>query len=383
MHRPGQTRSGTFLKQPTGYVAFMPHPLPPNSPELIWDDELRTLLSRADRALGRLDGATENLPNPGFFVAMYIRQEAVLSSQIEGTQSSLADVLEREQEIYSPNQPKDAGEVLNYLSAMNYGLQRLDTLPISLRLVKEIHERLVAGVRGAHQTPGAFRTSQNWIGPAGATLQTAQFVPPPPDRLLEALGAWEDFVHQEGELPALIKIGLLHAQFETIHPFLVGNGRVGRMLITFLLVAEGILAQPILYLSLFLKRNRTEYYDRLQRVRTHGEWEPWLKFFLAGMADTANDSAEKARTIIRMREEHRSLLAEDRSAALKVLEWSFEHPVFTIPAVSRDLRLAADTVRRAVAKLEAHDLLSTGPRTSSGTVFRYTPLMDLFADPAP
>jgi Fic family protein len=243
-------------------------------------------LSRADRALGRLDGATETLPNPDLFVFMYVRKEAVLSSQIEGTQASLLDVLEVEAQLTTYN-PFDVEEVINYVGAMNHGLTRLATLPVSLRLIREVHARLLAGVRGSQSNPGEFRRVQNHIGPPGCSLEQARFVPPPPNQLHECLADLERFIHAEDEIPVLIRVGLIHAQFETIHPFLDGNGRVGRLLITLLLCDREILRRPLLYISYYFKRNRTEYYDRLQRVRDYRDWEGWITFFLRGVFEVA------------------------------------------------------------------------------------------------
>src|SRR5579884_4567488 len=221
-------RAGRYVRQPGGYRAFIPAPLPPDPPVAL-DEPLRTLLSQADYALGRLDGAVLTLPNPDLFVFMYVRKEAVLSSQIEGTQSSLQDLLAAEAAILDPHRPRDVDEVLNYVRAMNHGLKRLQSLPVSVRLVREIHEVLMHGVRGGRLTPGELRRSQNWIGPGGATLNEASFVPPPPHVVPEALSQLERFLHAEDSLPLLIKVGLAHAQFETIHPFLDGNGRIGRL----------------------------------------------------------------------------------------------------------------------------------------------------------
>lgn len=246
------SRAGTFVKQPTGYSAFMPKPLPPDPP-LTMDADLQVLLSHADQSLGRLDGSTDILPDPDLFVAMFVRQEAVLSSQIEGTQASLVDILEFEADAARRNLPGDVSEVVNYVGAMNYGLQRLRSLPLSLRLISEIHGQLLRNARGASRRPGEFRTSQNWIGPAGASIERATFVPPPPHEMQRALSGLESFLHDGHPMPVLLKCGLVHAQFETIHPFLDGNGRVGRLLITFLLVQQGVLRRPLLYLSLYLK----------------------------------------------------------------------------------------------------------------------------------
>ena len=303
-------RAGTYQNQPTGYRAFIPAPLPPDPPIAV-DDELQTLLSAADRALGRLDGSVQTLPDSDLFVLMYVRKEAVLSSQIEGTQSSLNDLLRAEARIYDPDRPADVQEVSNYVAALNYGLERLDDLPISVRLIREIHERLLRGVRGAHLQPGELRKSQNWIGPAGATLSEATFVPPPPHEVPQALSDLEHFMHAKDSMPALIRIGLTHAQFETIHPFLDGNGRVGRLLITFLLCEQGTLLSPVLYLSHYFKANRAEYYEHLQNIRKDGGWEAWLKFFLRGVADVSREATDTARAIVSLRERDRDKIINE------------------------------------------------------------------------
>jgi Fic family protein len=294
------------------------------------DAEMFDLLSRADRALGRLDGSTEVLPNPDLFVMMYVRKEAVLSSQIEGTQASLADVLELEAKVLDPVTPTDVYEVVNYVAAMNQGLKRLAELPVSLRFVREVHGRLLVDTRGQERNPGEFRTSQNWIGPPGSTLANARFVPPAVQDMKDALGQWEAFLHDERPMPLLVKIGLAHAQFETIHPFLDGNGRVGRLLITLLLCEADVLRRPLLYLSHYFKANRSEYYDRLQAVRDKGEWEPWLHFFLRGVASVANEATSVARAIVTLRERQRARIQETfgrRTAdGLRLHDRLFEYP---------------------------------------------------------
>src|SRR5689334_12441530 len=282
-------RAGRCVTQPAGYRAFIPAPLPPN-PAVQISGELQFALSEADRALGRLDGSIKTLPHPDLFVYMYVRKEAVLSSQIEGTQSSLQDVLAAEAQVLAPDRPKDVDEVVNYVRAMNYGLERLSELPVSVRLVREIHAELLKGVRGSHLTPGELRTSQNWIGPGGCTLNEATFVPPPPQEVPKSLGDLEKFLHQDSQLPLLIKIGLAHAQFETIHPFLDGNGRIGRLLITFLLEQWGLLSEPLMYLSGYLKQHQREYYRLLSAVRADGDWEAWVAFFLEAVEAAATEA---------------------------------------------------------------------------------------------
>lgn len=329
-------RAGRYLQQPTGYRAFIPESLPPEPP-INLAGELQHWLSQADRALGRLDGSIQTLPHPDLFVAMYVRKEAVLSSQIEGTQSSLQDLLAAEASIFAPERPKDVDEVVNYVRAMKYGLARLENLPVSVRLIREIHAELMQGVRGQHLTPGEPRTSQNWIGPAGCTLAEATFVPPPPHEVARLLGDLELFLHDEAPLPLLIKIGLAHAQFETIHPFLDGNGRVGRLLITFLLCEKEVLLKPVLYLSHYFKRHRQEYYDCLQAVRDEGDWERWLLFFLRGLYDVSQQATETARQILLLRERHRELITDKLGRAAgnghRLLEQLYTTPIVSVTEV--------------------------------------------------
>ncbi len=376
-------RAGTLVRQPAGYTAFIPKPLPPDPP-LAMGPELLALLSRADLALGRLDGATEVLPNPDLFVAMYVRQEAVLSSQIEGTQASLADVLEFEAAAARRNLPGDVSEVVNYVRAMNYGLERLAQLPLSLRLIREIHGELLHGVRGGERSPGEFRTSQNWIGQAGATLETAAFVPPPPHEMQQAMGSLERFLHDPAPMPVLVKAGLAHAQFETIHPFLDGNGRVGRLLITFLLVQRGVLRRPLLYLSLFFKEHREEYYDRLQEVRTEGDWEGWLAFFLRGVDAVAAQATDTARQILRLREEHRQLASRGRGAgnALRLLDLLYQRPVITARNVQEALGVTHPTAYGLLDQLVEQGVLEEVTGQARNRLFRYRQYLDLF-EPRP
>ena len=329
------TRSGRYTKQPTGYHAFIPAALPPN-PSITFDDVFLDVLSRADRAVGRLDGCAETLPNSELFVFMYIRKEAVLSSQIEGTQASLMDVLEFEAAARDAV-PTDVGDVFNYVAAMNYGLARLRTLPLSLRLIREIHAKLLSDIRGDRDA-GEFRATQNWIGPTGSPLKDAVFVPPPPQQMYIALGNLEKFLHDKNPMPYLVRAGIAHAQFETIHPFVDGNGRLGRLLITFMLCERKILRKPLLYLSHFFKKHRSEYYDRLQAVRETGQWEQWLKFFLTGVAEVAEEATRTARKIVQLREHDRKLVtnnvARSTSRALTLLENLYRQPVVSMSKIS-------------------------------------------------
>lgn len=375
-------RAGTYQRQPTGYSAFIPKSLPPDPP-IIFDEELQALLSSADRALGRLDGSIQTLPNPGLFVFMYVRKEAVLSSQIEGTQSSLNDILKVEAQVFDPEKPNDVNEVLNYVAAMNYGLQRLQTLPLSLRLIREIHERLMRNVRGQHNRPGEFRTTQNWIGPHGSMLSEATFVPPPPTEVASCLGNFETFLHSDSTLPALVKIGLAHGQFETIHPFLDGNGRVGRLLITFLLCQHGILQKPVLYLSHYFKQHRNEYYSHLQATRDCGDWEGWLKFFLAGVNGVSQEATETARKIVGLREDHRRKIVNSfgRSAGsgLQILETLFERPIINVNEIANKLNITFAAANNLVQRFSDAGILIETTGQQRYRLFSYEPYISLFA----
>lgn len=375
--------TGNHQRQLEGYVAFIPRSLPPD-PSIVFDDEMRDLLSRADRALGRLDGSVLSLPNPDLFVFMYVRKEAVLSSQIEGTQASLGDILEVEAQIFDPTRPNDTEEILNYVNALNYGLLRLQDLPISLRLIREIHERLMQGVRGQHATPGEFRRTQNWIGPAGATLRNASFVPPPPSELTRLLGELEHYLHTEDRLPLLVRIALIHAHFETLHPFLDGNGRMGRLLIAFILCEQSALQRPVLYLSHYLKQHRARYYDLLQATRTDGDWESWIKFFLTGIAEVADEATDTARSIVTMREAHREALIENlgRGAAtgLRFLESLYQRPIFTVATVAEFLNVSPQAANTLTERLAQLGLVSETTGQRRNRVFQYSPYVRLFSD---
>lgn len=374
-------RSGTYVRHPTGYRAFIPKALPPK-PSLELDARLQRLLSEADRNLGRLDGAVLTLPNPDLFVLMYVKKEAVLSSQIEGTQSSLQDLLAAEAEVYSPEQPRDVDEVVNYVTAMNHGLARLSDLPVSVRLIKEIHAKLLAGVRGANLTPGELRRSQNWIGPGGASLREATFVPPPPEQVPQLLGELETFLHGDSELPLLLRIGLAHAQFETIHPFLDGNGRVGRLLITFLLCEQDALQKPVLYLSHYFKKHRQTYYDLLQGTRDRGDWEAWLEFFLSGVREVSEQATTTARHILMLREEHRSLITERFGYAaangLRLLDRFFARPIVSVADVQEVTGTSYPAANQLVGKLMKNGIVSEITGHKRHRRFRYDAYVKLF-----
>lgn len=376
-------RAGQYVQQPTGYGAFVPKPLPPDPP-LDFDDEMLELLSKADRALGRLDGSTEALPNPDLFVMMYVRKEAVLSSQIEGTQASLADVLELEAKVLDPQVPADAAEIVNYVRALNYGIERLDTLPLSLRLLREIHAELLEGTRGHELSPGEFRRSQNWIGPQGCTLSTARFVPPAPDAMHEALGDWEKFLHDERPMPLLVRVGLAHAQLETIHPFLDGNGRMGRLLITFLLYERQALKRPLLYLSHYFKQHRLEYYDRLQSIRDRGDWEGWLRFFLEGVASVANEATDVARRIVALQEEQRTRIQESfgrmTADGLRLYEHLFQHPFLSVTLAQQLAGKGFAGANRLIAQMVGIGILAEVTGRARKRVFVHERYFRMFDD---
>ncbi len=377
----GPERTGRYVKQPFGYKAFMPKSLPPDPP-LSFTPELQLALSDADRSLARLDGVAAVLPNPELFIAMYVKKEALLSSQIEGTQASLQGVLEFEADGIPRDGINEVKEVINYVKAMDHGLMRLKDFPFSSRLIREIHAVLLAGTRGRSKTPGEFRRSQNWIGAAGARLAEAVFVPPPADAVEELISDLEKFLHGADPLPPLVKIALAHAQFETIHPFLDGNGRVGRLLITFYLCWQGILSRPLLYLSYYLKKNRQEYYDRLLSVRTQGDWEGWLKFFLRGVHEVSLEAAETARRIIELKSRWSDKIHSSRKAglsSLKLLDLSFAMPLLDVPLVASRLSLSRQRATQLVAQFQSLGILHEITGKERYRKFLFKEYVDLIA----
>lgn len=382
MTKKNPLRAGRYVtQQPGSYRAFIPAPLPPK-PGVRMDAHLQGLLSRADQAVGRLDGVIQTLPNADLFIYMYVRHEAVLSSQIEGSQSTLQDLLALELEPERLGLPDDVDEVVNYVHAMNYGLERLVDLPLSLNLLREIHGELLKSGRGAKKRPGAFREEQNWLGEEGAPITRATFIPPPPYEMKQALHDFELFLHRERQLPDLVHAGLAHAQFETIHPFLDGNGRVGRLLITFLLVYRGVLHQPLLYLSLYLKRHRSEYYDRLTAIREDGDWEGWLRFFLAGIVETSADATTTARAILALRDRHR-LLIQERNVGitgLRLLESLYTRPLVHVRAASEQLEIHYVTASKLIDRFLDLGLLTEITGRKRDRIFSYIPYLDLFRE---
>ncbi len=351
-------RSGAYVQQPTGYQAYIPKPLPPEPPVNL-EGNLQNLLSKADMSLARLDGIAYVLPNPNLFITMFVRKEALLSSQIEGTQASLEDLFEYESGE-KPVNINDVEEVVNYIKALNYGIKRLDSLPISLRLIKETHRVLMEGVRGGEKTPGEFRKSQNWIGAPGSPLQEAVFVPPPPYEADRAMGELEKYMHNDERLPILINCALIHYQFETIHTFLDGNGRVGRLLITLYLYWKGVLHKPLLYLSYFFKKHRQEYYDRLNMVRESGDYEQWIAFFLKGVAETADSAIDTAKRILELQARHRNILWEKRLSsplAVGILEKLFFTPYISVKGVAREFSISFQSASTLVSQFEDAEIL--------------------------
>ena len=351
-------RSGKLITQPGGYKAFVPEKLPPDPPLRI-ESALQNLLSQADMALARLDGMGYFLPNADLFIAMYVRKEALLSSQIEGTQASLEDIFEYESGD-KPENINDVAEVINYIRALNYGMDRLKTLPMSLRLIKEIHGVLMQGTRGGNKTPGEFRKTQNWIGPQGSTLKDARYIPPPPHEVVKTMGDLEQYIHKGRKLPVLIDCGLVHYQFESIHPFLDGNGRVGRLLITFYLYFREVLHRPLLYLSYYFKKNRQEYYDRLNMVRDKGDYEQWIAFFLKGVMETADSAVETSRKILELQTKHRNLLWKKKLSsplAVGILERLFQKPYVSVNDVAKEFSISFQAASTLVSQLEGAGIL--------------------------
>ncbi len=361
---------GRVVYVPSGqYWGYVPNPLPP---EIQWTSELIRLLSDADRQLGELAGLARLLPNPHLLITPFVRREAVLSSQIEGTQASLSDLYAFEaMQLPLFDQSGDVKEVYNYVQALDHGLTRLETLPLSLRLLREVHEQLMSGVRGEFQTPGQFRKSQNWIGHPGCTLNEAAYVPPPVPEMWEALGKFEEFLHAESMLPPLVRLGLIHYQFEAIHPFLDGNGRIGRLLITMLLCAWNLLPQPLLYLSAYFETHRQTYYDLLFRVSSEGVWADWLRFFLEGVKEQARDAVVRAQRLQDLRENLRAHYQTNDAPAglLQLIDLLFARPVVTVAQAVDYLNTSTPTAWRYIKRLEKDQVLRKVSRGERGRVF--------------
>jgi len=373
--------SGRVVRAPAGYWSFVPNALRPAFP---WTPTLVAALSEADRASGELAGLSRALPNPHLLIRPFVRREAVLSSRIEGTQASLSELYAYEAvqlALFGPT--PDVREVYNYVRALEYGLERLRDLPLSLRLIREIHAKLMEGVRGERQTPGEFRRSQNWIGPAGSTLADAPFVPPPVPEMLDALDSLEHFLHAPSMLPRLVSLGLIHYQFEAIHPFLDGNGRIGRLLITLLLWAWDLLPHPLLYLSAYFEAQRQTYYDLLLAVSQRGQWEEWLLFFLHGVALQSRDAIVRVGRLQSLRERYREHLQATRAAArlLQAVDLLFAQPVLTVRQVEAALSVNFTTAQRYVGQLADLGLLHEITGQARNRVYRAEEILQAIEEP--
>ena len=370
--------SGRLIQCSGDYKAFIPDPLPP---QIEFTPALLRALSDADRLIGRLAGEGRRLPNPHLLMRPFVKREAVLSSRIEGTQATLGELLASDAGATVERSPEDLQEVANYVAAIEYGIERLESLPLSLRLISEIHEILMRGVRGDHATPGEFRRSQNWIGPAGCTLQNASYVPPPVDELMPCLSTWEQFLHDRS-LPALVQIGLAHYQFEAIHPFLDGNGRVGRLLITLFLVERQILPTPLLYLSAFFEATRLDYYDGLSAVAREAAWGRWLEYFLNGVARMSEDALSRAERINALLTEWRRTVSGGGSKTpLELVDLLAENPYWTIGKAAERLDVAYTTAQRAIGKLLSLDVLEQVGGAKRDRVYCATRIMSILDEP--
>lgn len=329
--------SGQVIQNRKGYWVFIPAPLPPT---LNWTAQLVSLAGEAERALAELAAVGQNFPEPHVMALSFIRQEAVMSSRIEGTRASLNDLYQYEAEqLTFLEQKSDVREVHNYVMALDYGLSRLATLPVSLRLIREIHQKLMTGVRGDMWTPGEFRRTQNWIGSAGSTIETAQYVPPPVEEMTDALDQLERFIHAPSDIPLLVRMGLIHYQFEAIHPFLDGNGRVGRLLVILLLCQWELLSQPSLYLSSYFEKHRSEYYERLLAVSQRGKWEEWLIFFLTGVRDQSREATLRIHALQTVRENYYRMFdgQRDKIRLNKLIDFLIGHPIVSVRQVQEGL----------------------------------------------
>jgi len=374
-------RSGRYVSQPNQYKAFIPTDLPPEPPIKI-EGEMQSLLTDANIAIGKLDTMGCLAPNLNHIIAMYIRKEALLSSQIEGTQASFEDIFEYENQIPLKN-VNDVEEVVNYIKALNHGMERLNDFPTSIRLIKEIHTILLKGTRGEDKTPGEFKKSQNWIGPSGSTPSSASFIPPPPIETMDAMGKLELFLHSHSDIPMLINCALIHYQFETIHPFLDGNGRLGRLLISFYLYWKKALEYPTLYLSYYFKMYRQEYYDRLNLVRTQGDYEQWVTFFLKGVIWTCNSALQTIKTALRLQEAHKKRLITAKLStpyAIVLLDHLFEKPHLSIKDAAAHLKTSYQSAKTLVQQFVSLEILKeiTGKRRDKR--YSYWEYLDLLSE---
>lgn len=370
--------AGTLVPTIDGQAAFLPAPLPP---DVAYDSRTVLALSRADAALSELSGLGRNLPNPHLLIVPYTRREAVLSSRIEGTRASLSDVLRGEMEgEITDSTDADLREVRNYIVALDHGISRLAALPLSLRLVREMHERLMTGVRGDQAHPGEFRRVQNWIAPVGAGIEQAEYVPPPPDQLNALLDNWERFLHLRDTMPDLVQCAIIHAQFETIHPFVDGNGRLGRLIVPLFLIERGRLSQPLLYLSAYLESHRRDYYTLLQRIRTEGDWLEWLRFFLNGVTETATAAVKQASRLMDLRERYR-LGLRNKPTAQALVDELFLNPYVTVARAAATLGVSHPAARTAIILLQSQGILEEITGRAWGRVFLATPILNAIETP--
>lgn len=369
--------AGRLIKTPNGYWAFVPAPLPP---PIRYDAETALLLSQADAALSELSGLGRYLPNPDLLIAPYVKREAVASSRIEGTRADLADLLLDEIEPKRTPPGSDVPEVRNYVAALNRGIRELDKLPLSCRLVRNIHAVLMTGVRGHDKTPGEFRRGQNWIGPPGSTLADATHVPPPVPEMHECLKHWELFLHQHGQMPELIQCALVHEHFEAIHPFLDGNGRIGRLLITLFLIERGRLSKPLLYLSSYIEQHRAEYYDLLQRIRTHGDWPAWICYFLTAVRETARGAINQSQALLNLRDTFRQKLTRHHRA-ITLVDDLFINPYTTVARAACSLGVTAPTASKTIRDLEHAGILKEVTGREWGRFWLAEPIMRALATP--
>lgn len=370
--------AGRPVKTLAGYWAFIPRPLPPT---IHYDADLSFALSQADAALSELSGLGRYLPNPDLLIAPYVKREAVASSRIEGTQADISDLLLDEIEPKHTPPGSDVKEVANYVAALNRGMQRLDTLPLAGRMVRDLHRVLMRGVRGETMTPGEFRTSQNWIGPPGCTLNDATYVPPPPEpEMHDCLKEWERYVNEQGRTPELIQCALIHEHFEAIHPFLDGNGRIGRLLIPLFLIQRGRLSKPLLYVSSYFEQHRQAYYWCLQRIRTHGDWASWLHYFLTAVRDSARNAIDQSQAILKLRERFRAKLAQQHRA-LALLDELFINPYVTVAHAMEKLGVSAPTATKTIELLETCGMLKKKTKGTWGRVWVAPPILKAVASP--
>ncbi len=374
-----QSPAGKVLKSPKGFKAFLPNSLPP---EILWNNQVVGALSRADFLLGKLAREGNKLPNPHLLMRPFITREAVLSSKIEGTHATIGEILAHNAGVDVKHDPDDLQEVKNYIVALDYGLKRLNELPLSLRLIKEVHEHLMQGVRGSHATPGEFRRTQNWIGPPGCTLNAAKFVPPPVDHLMHCLSDLENFLHDR-QLPPLIHIALCHYQFEAIHPFLDGNGRVGRLLIMLLLIEQKMLPSPLLHLSAFFEATRDEYYKQLYNLSSQGTWQDWLIYFLNGVAVQSEDALSRAERINELLNKWKLQVASTSSSVpVDIVEHFAVNPYLTVNKIADELEIAYSTAQRGIQKLEAAQIVKQVNDSKRDRVYCATEILDILEEPA-